>query len=284
MISVIIPAYNEEKVIVRCISPLLAGTKNKELEIIIVCNGCTDSTAKIVSEFKDNVQLIESPIPSKTNALNLGDEAASGFPRFYLDADIVISLESVREVAHVLDAGRFLVAAPQVKMNFKYSSWFVKSYYDVWLNLSYIKEGVIGTGVYAVSQNGRARFKKFPDVIADDAYFRALYTDKEKYSVPDCYSEVTAPATIKDLLKIKKRSRLGLYQLREKFPQLTYGMHKKTNYGNAIIQLIQNIKLWHKIPVYLFVNILSRLKARKQFTTHGAKGWERDLTSRQQVP
>ncbi|MCI5226263.1 MAG: glycosyltransferase [Candidatus Electrothrix sp. AX2] len=279
MISIIIPAHNEENVIVRCLTPLLPGTKKKEFEIIVICNGCTDKTPRIVESF-ETVQLIETELPSKTNALNLGDETASGFPRFYIDADIVISLDAVRKVAHVLDSDRFLVAAPQVKMNFNYSSWFVKSYYDIWLNLSYIKEGLIGTGVYAVSQNGRARFKKFPDVVADDAYFRALYTDQEKYSVPDCYSEVTAPATINDLLKIKKRSRLGLYELWKKFPQLTSGIQKDTNYGIAIIELMQNIRLWHKIPVYLFVNILSRVKAGRHFTTHGATGWERDLTNR----
>lgn len=280
MISIIIPAYNEANVIARCLEPLLPGAKNNELEIIVICNGCTDATAQIVAEFKEHVTLIETPIPSKTNALNLGDEAASGFPRFYLDADIVISPDAVRKVAHVLDSGKFLVAAPHVKMNYNRSSWLVKSYYDVWLRLPYVHEAMVGTGIYALSKAGRQRFDNFPDITNDDGYVRALFATKEKCSIPDCYAMVTAPLTVKDLIKIKTRIRLGEYELRQKFPQIKRAEKKEKGYRNALKQLIQQPQLWHKIPAYLFVNIFSRIKANKKLRKNDTVGWERDHSSR----
>src|SRR5262245_58336894 len=45
MASVVIPAHNEARVIERGLSSLLEGARPGELEIVVVCNGCTDDTA-----------------------------------------------------------------------------------------------------------------------------------------------------------------------------------------------------------------------------------------------
>ena len=52
-----------------------------EMEIIVVCNGCKDDTADVARAFGDPVKVVETEIPSKIKALNLGDEAATCFPR-----------------------------------------------------------------------------------------------------------------------------------------------------------------------------------------------------------
>ncbi len=275
MISIIIPAYNEENVIARCLEPLLPGTRDNEVEIIVICNGCTDATAQIVAGFKKHVKLIETPIPSKTNALNLGDEAASGFPRFYLDADIVLPLDSVRKVAEVLRSGNFLAAAPQMQVNYSHSSWFVKAYYDVWQQLPYVQEGMIGTGVYAISEEGRSRFEKFPDIIADDRFIRALFTDKERTVVEKCFSLVTSPARLIDLIEIKTRSRAGGYEFEQKFYYLVE--NEKKNYIAAFFKSIPHLE---KIPIYIFVNIISRIKAKKKIKSNRLRQWNRDYSSR----
>ena len=51
-ISIIVPAYNAEKYIGKCLDSLVNQTK-KELEFIIVNDGSTDNTEKIVKEYKD---------------------------------------------------------------------------------------------------------------------------------------------------------------------------------------------------------------------------------------
>ncbi len=278
MISVIIPAYNEEKVIAATLKELIPGAENGELEVIVVCNGCFDNTADVVASFGTTIRCIETPEPSKTNALNLGDEVASGFPRIYQDADVVLSLDAVRELARVLQFGRFLAAAPRMRMDFKHASWPVRSYYEVWQQLPYVREGMIGTGVFALSEEGRKRFEKFPQVIADDGYIRALFKTHERTSVDSCHSLVRAPATLEGLLKIKTRSRLGRYELKKKFPEFVKNEEK--NYGIAMLGLLSQVRQWCKIPVYMYVNLQARIRAKRYARLCGYTGWERDESSR----
>ena len=44
-VSVVIPAHDEEAVIERCLGTLLADARAGEVEVVVVCNGCTDDTA-----------------------------------------------------------------------------------------------------------------------------------------------------------------------------------------------------------------------------------------------
>ncbi len=94
MISTIIPAHNEANVIERCLDPLAKGMVSGELEVIVVCNGCTDQTAHLAGGKSKHIRVVETEVPSKSVALNLGDNVACGFPRFYLDADVILRLDS----------------------------------------------------------------------------------------------------------------------------------------------------------------------------------------------
>ena len=48
-VSVIVPAHNEEKYVVRCIESIKAAASRVKcgVEIIVVCNRCTDRTAEL---------------------------------------------------------------------------------------------------------------------------------------------------------------------------------------------------------------------------------------------
>lgn len=279
MISVIIPAHNEEKVIATALQELVIGTVGGELEVIVVCNGCTDNTAEVVASFGPAIRCIETEVPSKGNALNLGDAVACGFPRFYQDADVILTLDAIRQVALVLRSGRFLAAAPRMKMDLGKASWPVRAYYEVWQQLPYVREGMIGVGVYALSEVGRKRFVRFPEIISDDGYIRTLFTIYERTSVESCYSLIRSPVDLEGLIKIKTRSRLGRYELKQKFPEMFRGERK--NYTIAIFGLLSQIRLWPKLPVYLYLNIITRFRAKKYLRTQGFTGWDRDDSSRE---
>ena len=276
MTSIIIPAHNEESVIERCLHPLLDISADEKFEIIVVCNGCTDKTADKVAQLSENFVCIETEKASKSNALNLGDEAATSFPRFYVDADVCISAEAISAVSSALDK-RYLAAAPEVKMNLDDSSWLVKAYYDVWLSLPYCRAGMIGAGVYALSEKGRNRFKVFPDVIADDGYVRRLFNESERGVVRGCYSTVSAPKHIAGLIKIKTRSQLGRYELEDKYPAITNNEEK--DYLSAIKDIVLNPVLWLKAIVYLAINLIVRVRASLQ-AKRNISIWERDHSSR----
>lgn len=275
MTSVIIPAHNESNVILGALQSLAESTQPPD-QIIVVCNGCTDNTADLVRNYNKDVIVIETPIASKTNALNEGDAAAGGFPRVYMDADVRLSQDALEKMLQTLSEN-FQATSPRIIMRLDGVSKLVRAYYDVWLTLPYCKNGMIGAGVYALSEEGRARFERFPDVIADDGFVRALFKESERTATEDCYSIVSAPKTMSGLFKIKTRSRIGGYELQKKYPELIKNEDK--DYKAVLIQWLWQVQNWPKILIYTFVNFYTKIRARNMLKK-GEYSWERDETSR----
>ena len=118
-ISVVIAAHDEERVIARCLEAMLQGAGAEELEIVVVCNGCTDLTADVARGYAARaVRVMETPVASKTSALNLGETEVVGFPRFYVDADVTLPLTSIRRIAARLEGGA-LAASPVMTVDLR---------------------------------------------------------------------------------------------------------------------------------------------------------------------
>jgi glycosyltransferase involved in cell wall biosynthesis len=272
-------------VIGRCLTALTSGYEVGELEVLVVCNGCSDDTAEIARQFGPPVRVLETEVPSKTNALNLGDEAALGFPRVYMDADVVMDLASLRLLAKALADGTVLACSPKPRSVFgSNASLSLLAFYRFWTALPHIQDGMITAGVYAISETGRRRFEQFPDIIADDGYVRLLFEPHERLLVEDAISEVREPLTLGDLLKIKTRSRLGELQLWQCYPELCARDLKTKRYLRALPVILKRPSLYIAAVPYLYVNVVSRLRARKQFMSTQRYVWERDNSSRSPQP
>jgi glycosyltransferase involved in cell wall biosynthesis len=266
-------------VIGRCLKALTSGALPNELEVIVVCNGCTDDTAEVAGSFGRPVRVLETDIPSKTNALNLGDDAAKGFPRFYVDADVTMTLSSLREVAAVLENGGALAASPAVEPALAPdASRLARAFHRFWMALPYVQEGMMGAGVYALSREGRQRFGRFPDIISDDGYVRLLFSPAERVEVRSATSQVWAPSTMRDLIATRTRSRLGVYQLRERYPDLYRLEVRSKDYGGAVASILKRPELYLDAMIYLWVTLVVRLRARRRQSR--AYVWERDDSSR----
>ena len=59
--SVVIPAHDEERGIARTLRSLEGGFAPGDLEIVVVCNGCTDRTAETVRATFPHVRVLEIP-------------------------------------------------------------------------------------------------------------------------------------------------------------------------------------------------------------------------------
>src|SRR4051794_33631161 len=105
MISIVVPAHNESSVIARALSQWVGKPASDEICVVVVCNGCTDDTAKAARLFGPTVHVVESNVASKTCALNLGDQISRVFPRIYVDADIIITVDAIRALAKRLEQG-----------------------------------------------------------------------------------------------------------------------------------------------------------------------------------
>ena len=96
-ISVIIPAYNEEKVVANTIEGLLE-TKYPNKEIIFVDDGSTDSTLAIASRYKEKIRVLHKENGGKSTALNYGIVYAKGDIVVIVDADTIIGRNSLKEI------------------------------------------------------------------------------------------------------------------------------------------------------------------------------------------
>lgn len=93
MISVIVPVYNVEKYLSRCIDSIVNQTY-KDFEVVLFDDGSTDRSGKICDEYStrySNVKVIHSENGGLSNARNSGRVASKGEYITYIDSDDVIS-------------------------------------------------------------------------------------------------------------------------------------------------------------------------------------------------
>lgn len=87
LVSVLISAFNEEKVIIRCINSVLSQTY-QDLEILVVDDGSSDRTAAEVDRIADKrIRILKKENSGLVDSLNLGIRCASGEFIARLDAD-----------------------------------------------------------------------------------------------------------------------------------------------------------------------------------------------------
>ncbi|OOG56314.1 glycosyltransferase [Rhodanobacter sp. C03] len=89
LVSVLIPAYNEEKVIASSIRHILRS-RYRNLEIVVVDDGSTDATSTVVGEHyahEPRVRLITIPNGGKAHAVNTALHESNGAVVVALDAD-----------------------------------------------------------------------------------------------------------------------------------------------------------------------------------------------------
>ena len=206
--SVVIPAHNEARTIGRGLDALFTGFAPAELEVVVVCNGCTDGTAAVVRSFGHGLRVVELAVASKPAALRVGDAAATAFPRLYLDADVVLPGSAARRVLERLrdDA---IAARPPILYDSRGSSALVRSYYRARSRVPAVMGSLWGAGVYGLSEAGRRRFGSFPDLVADDLWVDRHFESAE-VEIVDCRPvSVVAPQRSRDLVRILRRVYFG---------------------------------------------------------------------------
>lgn len=211
MTSVIIPAHEEERVIGRCLESLSAQEAGSGRRTIhVVANGCTDATFDLAGRYADRGVIAHRiPQASKIAALAAGDEAAGDdFPRVYLDADVVLGPGALGAVERALATPGVLAAAPRLRVDLAGRPRAVRWYYDEFLDNPWVRHGLLGSGFYAMSAAGRARFDAWPRVINDDGFVHHLFAPDERVTV-DAWFEIQAPRTLEALVAAKARVAIG---------------------------------------------------------------------------
>lgn len=223
MLSVIIPASNEEAYIGHCLTALFASTVAGEC--IVVANGCHDATAARANALTHEavargwtLNVVSLARGSKPGALNAGDAAASHTTRVYLDADVIVSPPLIAELAAALAPHRALYATgtPRIPVP---KSPVTRAYARFWQKLPFARSTAPGYGLFATNAMGRARWAAFPDIISDDTFIRLLFAPPERIQCPAPYDWPMVEG-LAALIRVRRRQDAGVTEIAGLYPDL----------------------------------------------------------------
>lgn len=255
--SVLIPAHNEAGYLPACMEALLASDV-AAIEVVVICNGCTDATAEIARSYQAQAEargwrliVLDLVEGGKLNAWNKGEEAASGEVLIYLDADVLVTPPLIGQIAETLhmEAAGYASGMPNVTISGHDA--VTRHYTRFWLTTPFMVHGVPGFGVFAMNRAGRARWGAWPDIISDDTYARLNFTPDERLRVPARYDWPMIEGFTR-LVQVRRRQDIGVAEIAERYPAL---MLNDDNHD-------QTVPLWRRAladPVAFIVFISVRL-------------------------
>lgn len=106
LVSIIVPAYNAEKTLERCVKSVQAQTYGN-LEIVVVDDGSSDSTEEVATALSNQdgrVIVVHQANSGLSGARNTGIERARGELLFFLDADDLIDPDEISSLVTVMTA------------------------------------------------------------------------------------------------------------------------------------------------------------------------------------
>jgi glycosyltransferase involved in cell wall biosynthesis len=121
LLSIVIPAFNEEDSIVRGVLQELAdylATQDFTCEVLVVDDGSDDATIELVQRFaaeNPSFRLLQEPHRGKADAVRAGILAAAGRYHMFMDMDLATSVEHISEFVRELQRGADVVIASRAK-------------------------------------------------------------------------------------------------------------------------------------------------------------------------
>jgi glycosyltransferase involved in cell wall biosynthesis len=156
-ISVVVPAFNEERLIgesLRHVNAALSAFTRRdwETELVVCDNNSTDRTGELARAA--GARVVFEPVNQIARARNRGAEAATGDWLIFVDADSQPSAALFDDVAAQIESGRCLAGGSTIKLEGGYRSGdFVTG---LWNNVSRMLRWAAGSFIFCE----RAAFRK----------------------------------------------------------------------------------------------------------------------------
>ena len=118
-LSVVIPAFNEARLIERCLRSIAESIAANQqagfiAEIIVVDNNSTDNTAELARQA--GARVVFEPINQIGRARNAGAAQATGDWLLFLDADSLLSPGLLADILQVIESGKFVGCGSTLRM------------------------------------------------------------------------------------------------------------------------------------------------------------------------
>ncbi|MFK3987037.1 glycosyltransferase family 2 protein [Exiguobacterium mexicanum] len=112
-LTIVIAAYNVEKYITKLLDVLLPQIKNRNIEVIIVNDGSTDSTEECINNFNsENLKVVNQSNTGLSEVRNLGISLADSEYITFLDGDDFITSNYIEVVENSLEGRPDIVSFP----------------------------------------------------------------------------------------------------------------------------------------------------------------------------
>jgi glycosyltransferase involved in cell wall biosynthesis len=281
-LSLIIPAHDEEAVIERCLRSVMASTIADQVEVLVVCNGCTDATAEVARSVSSDIRVLELPVAAKYAALNLGDREATAANRAYLDADTILSPGALEAVAGLLERPEVLAASPEIRFDVDNCSWPARQFHRIWRQSPYFRGVTLGAGFYAISAEGRRRFESFPPVVGDDYLVAGHFRECERALAVGETFRPLLPTTLRSMLHVHVRHYGAHAELDEWLATQGHSPlpgHARSSFG-WLASTLRQPGNWAGVPLFVGVKLISIAMARREHRTRGMSSWNRDQVGR----
>jgi cellulose synthase/poly-beta-1,6-N-acetylglucosamine synthase-like glycosyltransferase len=208
---------DEEKILPQTVPALLAATCGEHARIVWVCNGCRDDSARVIRKLAGpDAEVIEISTPGKTVALQTGDEALDAlnlFPRLYLDADTSLRPGDLARLLQPLREGRADLVAATHAFDLVEASHVSAAIARCWLALPFAQKEAI-LGAVGISQKGRARWRNWPMITADDMFMGAMVPAGRHLMVAEAIATTRPPSHFAGWVRMRARWIHGERQLR----------------------------------------------------------------------
>lgn len=281
---VIIPAHNEANVIERCLRNLYADAPDHARpEVIVAANGCTDRTVAIARELAPDAIVLDLPPGSKVIAMNEANRIATVSPRFFLDADIQCSYRSLAATADVLREPGVMAASPALRMDLSACDRWVRAFYRVWQALPYVTDRLVGSGVFGLSAEGLQIIGEIPPTFADDTWVRTRFSYDQRRNVAidrkgqSVWFTVSPPRTLRDLIKIEARRRIGSEEVLHRYPS---PHNERINRPSSFRDARAAGASLSDIVIYLGIKVVALAKYRWNRMRGRTPVWVRDERAR----
>lgn len=282
LISVIIPVYNVEKYLTKCIESIIKQTYTN-LEIILVDDGSPDNCGKICDEYAqkdDRIKVIHKKNGGQSEARNYGIEIATGKYITFLDSDDYISEDYIEYMYKLLKdnnanlsiCGVQIVNNENKKYNTEETEVKIYKTNEAFENLLYAEgiEGAVYAKLYPKDYFDNIKFpvgEKYEDI----AIIALLMNKAEKivYGNKKCYFYYTRPGSTsksgfnKNELDYIKNVKLMLNYIKQNYPELENAVLRYQVYSQFRIlriilfsknkndeiqqEMIKNIKKFDKV-------------------------------------
>jgi peptidoglycan-N-acetylglucosamine deacetylase len=156
MISIVIPAYNEEKLISECLESLRKQDFKGAFEVILADNGSTDGTAQIAKD--RGARVISCTRKGVSYARQAGAEAARGEIIVQADADTIYPQWWLRRIQEQFDKHRWAVAIAGTFI-YRDPPWWSRFEYFLRI-LGNILSSIVFGRLYVISGANLAFYKK----------------------------------------------------------------------------------------------------------------------------